>query len=337
MLSKFAIALSLLSLTACTTLSSSRSTTTERPGARTLSFGKEPIVHQTTGRNVMRRLDRDAWVDIRNSAKDEHIKLYATLGAGEWDVAILDSRAYLQRFPKDEVALTVLSVGLAMKQNYSLAAYYANLLDQFHPGNPEVHNILGLATMNKPGAGFEDYKQAMKSFETAFDASGQQIASGMNLAHLHLEMGNALAARDIFQAVRGRCGDCMEATMGHGIALSRLQEFKKAEDAFLEVLKKDPHSAYARFYLAMVAKYGRNDNKAAINYLTALLEDTEVKNVEIQRKANFMLRRIQAQVYAQPKEALAGEDRPARTKKSKRQAAPPVLEDADLEQVINAE
>jgi tetratricopeptide (TPR) repeat protein len=335
MWSHFVLALSLISLTACTTLSGGRNSP-ERAGASSLTFTKEPIVHQTSGRNIMRRLDRDAWVGIRNSSKNEHIKLYATLGAGEWDVAVLDARAYLQRFPKDEVALTVLSLGLAMKQNYSLAAYYAHLLDELHPGNPEVHNILGLAAMHKPGAGIEDYKEAMKHFETAFDASGQQIASGMNLAHLYLEMGNAQAARDIFQAVRTRCDDCMEATMGYGIALSRMQEYKKAESAFLEVLQKDPHSAYARFYLALVAKYGRNDNKTAIAYLTALLEDTEVKNVEIQRKSNFLLRRIQAQVYGQPKEAIAAEERPTRPKKSKT-AQPPAVDESDLEQVINAE
>ncbi|HYX34848.1 MAG TPA: tetratricopeptide repeat protein [Oligoflexus sp.] len=329
------LGLGILALPACTTTSGGTSSSEARRGASTLSYSKAPIVHQTNGRNIMRKLDRDSWVEIRNSTKSEHIKLYAALGAGEWDVAVSDARTYLQSHPQDEVALTVLAIGLSMKKNYSMAAYYANLLNQYHPGNPEVHNLLGLALMNKPGANFEDYQAAKQKFEQAFDGSGQQIASGLNLAHLNLEMGNAEAARDIFQAVRPRCGDCNEAMMGYGIALSRLRDFAKAEAVFSEVLKRDAHSAYARFYLALVAKYGRNDNKTAMTHLTALVEDPEIKNVEMQRKGNFLLRRIQAEVYSQPKDSAIAKQKPANTSKKAAMEAEIVPE--DLEQVINAE
>ncbi|MCX6132112.1 MAG: tetratricopeptide repeat protein, partial [Proteobacteria bacterium] len=301
MLHRITLFLSILLVPACTTLS--QQPNENRKGASDLLYNKTPIVHQTSGRNIMQKLDRDAWVEIRKSSRSDHIKLYAALGAAEWDIAVHDARSYLQEHPQDEVALTVLAISLAMKQNYSLSAYYANLLNQYHPGNPEVHNLLGLALMNKSGTNFEDYQAARQEFEMAFDGSSQQIASGLNLAHLNLEMGNATGARDVFQAVQSRCGDCTEAVMGYGIALSRLREFAKAESVFSGLLKKDPHSAYARYYLALVAKYGRNDNKTAINNLTALVEDPEVKNLEMRRKANFLLRRIQAQVYGQAKDS----------------------------------
>lgn len=334
-LKHLALGLGILALPACTTTSGSSNAPGARRGASTLSYSKAPIVHQTNGQNIMRKLDRDSWVEIRNSTKNEHVRLYAALGAAEWDVAISDARTYLQTRPQDEVALTVLAIGLAMKRNYSMAAYYANLLNQYHPGNPEVHNLLGLAMMNKPGATFEDFQMAKDYFEKAFDGSGNQIASGLNLAHLNLEMGNAEAARDIFQAVRPRCGDCNEAMMGYGIALSRLRDFAKAEEVFNEVLKRDAHSAYARFYLALVAKYGRNDNKDAITHLTALVEDPEIKNVEMQRKGNFLLRRIQAEVYSQPKDTAIAREKPA--KSSKKAASESMLIPEDLEQAINAE
>lgn len=329
------LGLGILALPACTTTGGSSQAPAARRGASTLAYSKAPIVHQTNGQNIMRKLDRDSWVEIRNSTKNEHIRLYAALGAGEWDVAVSDARAYLQNHPQDEVALTVLAIGLSMKKSYSMAAYYANLLNQYHPGNPEVHNLLGLATMNKAGATFEDYQAAKDHFEKAFDSSGQQIASGLNLAHLNLEMGNAEAARDIFQAVRPRCGDCSEAMLGYGIALSRLRDFAKAEEVFGEILKRDPHSAYARFYLALVAKYGRNDNKGAITHLTALVEDPEIKNVEMQRKGNFLLRRIQAEVYSQPKDTAIAKEKPA--KASKKATSESMLVPDDLEQAINAE
>jgi tetratricopeptide (TPR) repeat protein len=329
------LGLGILALQACTTTGGSTQVAEARRGASPLAYGKAPIVHQTNGQNIMRKIDRDSWVQIRNSTKNEHIRLYAALGAAEWDVAVSDARVYLQTHPQDEVALTVLSIGLAMKRNYSLAAYYANLLNQYHPGNPEVQNLLGLAAMHKPGATFEDYQKARAHFEKAFDGSGNQIASGLNLAHLYLEMGNAEAARDIFQAVRPRCGDCAEAMMGYGIASSRLRDFAKAEEVFSEVLKRDPHSAHARFYLALVAKYGRNDNQGAITHLTALVEDPEIKNLEMQRKGNFLLRRIQAEVYAQPKDTAIAREKPA--KASKKAASESMLVPDDLEQAINAE
>jgi len=336
MLKQVVLGLCLISLNACTTLRGTDSPSSEsRKGASKLSYNKTPIVQQTNGRNIMRKLDRDVWVEIRNSTKNEHIKLYGAMGAGEWDVAIADAHAYLQNRPQDEVAMTVLAISLAMKKNFSLSSYYANLLNQYHPGNPEVNNILGLALMNKPGANYADFQAAKQAFELAFDGSGQQIASGLNLAHLNLEMGNAEAARDIYQAVRTRCDDCSEATLGYGIALSRLRDFSKAEVVFTDILKKDPHSPYARFYLALVAKYGRNDNKAAMTQLTALLEDTEVKNVEMRRKSNFLLRRIQAEVYGQPKDTAIAKEKPV--KASKKAVSEPVVEEGDLEQAINAE
>ncbi len=336
------LGLSLFALTACVTSQESRPKK-ERAQASSLVFNKSPIVQQTSGRSILRKLDRDTWIQVRNSTKDEHIKLYATLGAGEWDVSIADARAYLQAHPRDEVGITVLALALSMKRNYSLAAYYAKLLDELHPGNPEVYNILGLAIMNKPGPSFEDYRQAMKNFQTAFDSSSQQVASGLNLAYLQLEMGNAAASRDTFAAVRDRCEQCVEASLGYGIALSRTQEYDKAEKVFKGVLEKEPHSSYARYYLALVAKYGRGDNEGAMKHLSAILNDTANKNTDMQRKANFLYRRIQAQVYGQPKEAIA-EAKPKADKKlpaSKENDKPlppaPALEEGDIEQAINAE
>ncbi len=266
-----------------------------------LDFADEPIVLQTSGKTLIKQIPRDRWVQIRNGAKDEHVKLYANLGTGDWDVAIADARGYLQNHPADETGITVLALALAMKQNYSLAAYYAKLLDKYHPGNPEVKNILGLAEMSKPSATYENYQDAIKYYEAAFNSNGTQIASGMNLGQLHLEMGNLEAARDVYQTTQSRCR-CVEAGLGYGIALARLQSYQKADDVFKGVLDQDKHNPYAHYYRALIAKYGRNDNQGAMDQLQAILDDTDSKNEEMQRKANFLLRRIQAQVYGQPKD-----------------------------------
>lgn len=337
----FLIGLSFYGLTGCVTTQSTKSSS-PKISSESLVYSKTPIVQQTSGKSILKKLDRDNWIQLRNSSKNEHMKLYATLGAGEWDVAAQDARAYLQAHPRDEVGLTVLALALSMKKNYSLAAYYAKLLEESHPGNPEVYNILGLALMNKPGPNYEDYRDAMRNFQTAFDASSQQVASGLNLAYLQMEMGNASAARDTFAAVQERCDQCVEASLGYGIALSRTREFEKAEKAFQSVLEKEPHSSYARYYLALVAKYGRNDNQTAMKYLSAILDDTKNTNLDMQRKANFLFRRIQAQVYGQPKEIVA-ENKPAApkkaaSKKGEAQTEPsaPAVSD-DIEKAIEAE
>lgn len=267
-----------------------------------LEFSGKPIVYQTSGKSLMQQISRDKWVSIRSSSKNEYMKLYASLGAAEWDVAITDARNFLQNNPKDEVGLTVLSLALTMKQNYPLAAYYAKLLEKTHPGNAEVKNILGLAEMSKPGATYDDYKEAIRYFEGAFNTNQSQIASGMNLGALHMEMGNLEGARDVYAAVWGRCGKCSEAGLGYGIALARMQSYAKAEDVFNDVIDEDKHNMFARYYLALIANYGKNDKEGAMKQLQAMLDDTDTKNVEMQRKANFLLRRIQAQVYGKPKD-----------------------------------
>lgn len=296
------LALALAAVTACSTTSSNDGVRADGKPVP-LGFSNQPIVHQTSGKTLMKSIGRDKWVSIRNSTKNEHMKLYASLGAAEWDVAVQDARNYLQNNPNDEVGLTVLSLALTMKQNYPLATYYAKLLNKAHPGNPEVNNILGLGEMSKPGATYEDYKEAIRFFESAFNTSNTQIASGMNLGALHLEMGNLEASRDVYAAVYSRC-KCSEAGLGYGIALARMQNYPKAESVFKDVLDDDSHNMYARYYLALIANYGRNDKQAAMDQLQAMLDDTTTKNVEMQRKANFLLRRIQAQVYGKPKDKV---------------------------------
>lgn len=296
----FAASIALVS--ACSTTKDSSASLDSKTAP--LEFAGHPIVYQTSGKSLLKEISRDKWVSVRSTSKNEYMKLYASLGAAEWDVAVADARNFLQNHPNDEVGLTVLSLALTMKQNYPLAAYYAKLLEKSHPGNAEVKNILGLAEMSKPGATYEDYKEAIRYFEGAFNSSQTQIASGMNLGALHLEMGNLESSRDVYQAVYSRCGKCSEAGLGYGIALARMQSYAKAESVFKDVLDEDSHNMYARYYLALIANYGRNDKQAAMDHLQAMLDDTDTKNVEMQRKANFLLRRIQAQVYGKPKDKL---------------------------------
>ncbi len=265
-------------------------------------FSSDVHVHQTNGIDVLTELDRDYWLQTRKSTSKEQLRLYSALGLREWDVAIADARIHLETHPGDYVALSVLSTALAMKQNFNLASYYAKLIDKLYPGQAESKNIMGLAILNRPGATYQDIQEAAQKFESAFESDEKQIASGLNLGHLHLQTGNSQSAREVFEQVRKRCGNCTASLYGSGLAASRLKDFKFAKQTFKKILDRDPKNAQAKYYLALVENFGFHKPKEAVAILAELLEERMEQpsdNLDILRQANFLKRRIEAQIYAQ--------------------------------------
>lgn len=267
----------------------------------------EVHVHQTSGLDVVSELDRDVWMQTRKSTDKDQMRLYSSLGLREWDVAIGDARHYLKTHPGDFVALSVLSTALAMKQNYNLASYYAKLIDKLYPGQAESKNIMGLAILHRPGANYQDIQKAAKNFEAAFTSDEKQIASGLNLGHLHLQSGNAQSAKQVFEIVRRRCQDCTASLYGLGLAASRLKEFPFAKKTFEDILQRDPSNNQAKYYLALVENFGFNKPQEAVSILTEMLDsrkDGQSQDVDVLRQANFLKRRIEAQIYAQNYKSL---------------------------------
>ena len=111
-------------------------------------------------------------------------------------------------------------------------------------------------------------------------------------------MGNAQAAVDVFGAVRERCKDCSESLLGYAIASSRVRDFNSAKTAFKEILNQDPNHPGALYYLALIENYGNKRPDKAIELLTTLVKDTNQRDLDIKRKGNVLLRRLQASEYA---------------------------------------
>ncbi|SMF32263.1 tetratricopeptide repeat protein [Pseudobacteriovorax antillogorgiicola] len=258
-------------------------------------------VHQTSGQDILSELNRDQWINIRKTSNSDQMKLYSSLGTREWDVAINDARAYLENHPKDMVALQVLSIGLAMKQNFSLSAYYSRLIEKYHPGQLETANIQGLAILNQPGATFADFRRAMVKFEEAFEGNNREVASGLNLGHLHLEMGNGAAARDVFKIVQNRCGNCTAALLGFGVASSRIKDYEESKEAFETILDRDPDNLQAKYYIAIIENYGFQKKEKAVKILADVVDDKSTNDLDIKRRANFLMRRLEAQIYSEKK------------------------------------
>ena len=296
------VAVAAISMTGCTTLGFGSK---EAPALGEAVMGQAERDSVTVQRMdqeqpVLAKIDRDQWIEIRKNSKDERARLLATLGTREWEVAATEARAYLSQHPKDRAALMVLTTSLAMQKNYEMAAYYGDMLAKYYPGQADVLNIHGLTALHVPHGTIKDYRKALVAFEGSLQASETQIAAGLNLGHLYLEMGDAAKASATFATVRSRCADCTEATLGHGVAFMRLGKYSEARDAFSGILSKHPNHAQALYRLALVEKNGYNDNKKAESYLNQLLAKSSEGEKEVKRRANFMLRRIQAEANQAP-------------------------------------
>jgi tetratricopeptide (TPR) repeat protein len=286
------------------------------PGARdealapTKDGGATVVIQPGQEEPVVATHDRQYYLQQRRS-KDPGQRLRGSLATGEAEAAIQLAKARLAKQPGDVEALTMLTSALALTKNYTLAAYYAGQLQRLQPGSPVALNIKGLAVMLSPKARLGDFKTAVGYFQEAFSADESQIAPGLNLGNLQLELGNAAAAAETFSQVAGRCGQCVAGLMGEGIALARSREYKKAEAAFQAVLSKRPNHAGALYNLALVYRNGYNNPKQAEKYLYSVLNDSHTKNVALKERAQVVLRMIKGEATRAERTEMADDEAPA--------------------------
>ena len=220
-------------------------------------------------------------------------KMLSSLATGNCQVSAEEAKKYLNNRPKDLTALSVLTTALAVCKKYDAAAFFANLIQKYYPGKSETLNIKALAIVMAPNNRTADFLAAADLFQQAFDASQTEVASGLNLGYLHLELGNAKAALDAFQAVSTRCGDCSQARVGFGIASSRLHRFDKAQQAFETVLDREPDNFEAMFLLALVEKTGFKDREKAAKLLRHVVAEAPPQAKDIRAQAEAMLNHMQ--------------------------------------------
>ena len=218
-----------------------------------------------------------------------------------------ESRDLLIKKPKNRIALTNLATAYAMKRNYEKASYYGKLLEKYHGSHADTLNLLGLSTLNSPHKSFGDYYKAANYFKRAFNSSSKQIASGLNLGFLYLDLSKNAKAIETFAEVAERCEDCSQALVGKGIAQSRAGKLKTAERTFKKVLRSNKNDVRALYYLALISHFGDKDNKKAVKLLVKVMRDPAKDNYEVKRRANFLLRKIQAQAYSKTNQTAVTE------------------------------
>ena len=299
-----ALSASLILTSACTTLWSK-----EKPGASAKerkALHGQPVVAQRD-RSVMAKLDRRQWVDLRKTTNSGYLKMYAALGAREWNAASKDARHYLLRHPGDATATRVLAISLAMSGKYQLANWYAKRLQKKRPDSGTARNIRALAILNRSNPRGKDFRLAIRLLGEAFDSSSREVAAGLNLGYLLLETGNASRAGRIFATVRDRCDDCLESLLGLGAASVRTKNYKTAKSAYETILDDNPEQSLALYRLALVEKNGFNNRAGAKEHLKKILSDTSSGNMRIKRRANTLLRQLQARDEAPEPDEDTGE------------------------------
>jgi len=270
---------------------------------------KTTVVTQVGGKNpVVAGKDRNYWLEMRQK-KDLKARTIGSMATGESEAAVGFAKARLAKNPGDPGALTELAAALALTRNYELASYYATLADRVRPGNAETLNVRGLAAMLTPSARMSDFRKAAGYFQQAMDADSNQIAPGLNLGNLYLELGNSAAAIGVFEQVVTRCGSCNAGLVGLGVAQRRTGKYEAALATFKTILKKNPKNSAALFNIALVYNNGLNNRKDAEEALHKLLASTDSKDLDLRKKAHTVLRRLKGEANIEDRTQMA--DSPA--------------------------
>lgn len=281
-------------------------------GGEVVSSGDAPMsVQQISGSQpVVSSLSKESWAEIR-SGKDPVKKMYATLAVDDPQGAEALARQYLEQHPNNVDALSVLTASLILSRKYELADYYAGRLAKFAPSAGLAYNAQGLAILLGTQNRLTDYRRAITHFQKSMESSGE-IAGALNLGHLYLELGNAQAAAATFTEAVSRCGGCIHAQLGLGVSESRTGQYDRAKSSFAAVLKKDSDHAQAMFHLALVEKNGYHNDAAAESLLRKIISGPADRDMDIKRKANFVLRKMKARDGVDVEEPAPGATKPAK-------------------------
>ncbi len=276
---------------------------------------KAELEHQTTGNTFVVQgqsqayaystEERNYWLKSRAS-KTAKTQALGALATGEAESAVELARAALQKNPADISALSILASSLTVLKEYELAFYYADELEKVYPESALAANIKGLATMLKLKPRASDFALAKQYFRTAMERDSREIAAGLNLGYLELELGQHQSAQSIFEDVAQRSNkECLAATLGVGIASLRAGKPDIAKKALEEILAKNPNHPDALYHLALVYKNGYNNPEKARNYLTTLLKRTKIQNLAIKERASSTLRKMNGESPVKEREAIA--------------------------------
>lgn len=266
------------------------------------------IVHQPGAQEpIISTKDQKYWIKARSTAKSAFAQMHASLATGDASNAENLARQYLKAQPGHLDALTVLAASLALQRKHHLANYYGSIIERKRPNSAVALNLKGITTLLKPGNGPNDYRLAVEYFQKAVDSDVSDLAAGMNLGHLYLDMAQPAKARDVFAQIKQRCQECEPAQLGYAVASHRAGHYGDAKSALEEILDKNPKHPKALFHLAIVFKRGYNDKQKAEEHMLKLSRYSQLADVELRERANTILRKWRGEHTPQERLEMASE------------------------------
>lgn len=218
----------------------------------------------------------------------EFKQMISSLIKKEWKQAIDQARAYLKKNPYHTGAFMVIASAQVALKNYDAAAYYARLVYRKNPNHAAALNILGLSRFESAKL-MQDYRQAAIYFKLSFEKSVQEIAAGLNLGYLYLEIGDVKRADSFFLKLRKRCQDCTESLMGAAIAKNRLGRKRDFKRLVERVLVQNPKHQTALFQLALYYRNVVGDLNESSKLLKRILLIENPQFLDIKEKARHLL------------------------------------------------
>ncbi|MCX6119404.1 MAG: tetratricopeptide repeat protein [Proteobacteria bacterium] len=266
-----------------------------------------PVAAQITGASiVMQAMSKDPilsdqskshWISLKNSNGESLDRMRGQLATGDWERAIESAKNFLKKHPNHPEALMGIAAANAIGRKFEMASYYAMLVLKIQPGNADAMNIMGLRIMMSTGNRRADYQDALTWFQRSLDSDSTQIAAGLNMGHLQLDLGASAEAIAPFRTASERCKTCRGALMGLAIASSRSGRGDDALVALKDVLNQDSSNAEARFQMAIVYKNNFQDIAKSQAILQEIVSDADgrYKNgMQTKRQANVVLRKLKS-------------------------------------------
>lgn len=231
--------------------------------------------------------DKNLWLSEFSSKDGSLAKVIEAIENKEWKQSIQMARSYLKKNPFNKGCFLVLATSYAGLGKYEQASYYAKLVLKKFPTNVAAINILGLSIYAKAEL-LEDYRKAQRIFQLAFDRSDKEVAAGLNLGYLLLEMGDTQTAQKVFLQTSGRCGACEEANLGYAISLNRQGQHNLAKEILEKVVEKDPGFMTAWYQLALHYRNVEKNYEKSSEYIKKILDQSDMQDIELVEKARII-------------------------------------------------
>ncbi|MCX6123939.1 MAG: tetratricopeptide repeat protein [Proteobacteria bacterium] len=260
-------------------------------------IGDAIVIQPMAKTPIISAQDPSHWINLRSKGKDDLARMRGQLATGDWQAAVTSGKSFMITHPDHPEAMMGIAGAYAIGKRYEMAGYYAHQVLKIQPSNSDAMNILGLRVMMATGNRRADYQHAISWFQKSLEADGTQIAAGLNLGHLQLELAVTGAAVEAFATTSPRCGDCDSGLMGLGISSARAKRGEDAKSAFEKILARNSYHAEAKYQLALNYRNNLGDSSRAAKLLQDIVSDAEGHyrdDIVVKRQANIALRRIRA-------------------------------------------